>query len=168
MQKLTSEQAKLVEENHNLIYSYAHTHKLDLEEWYGVLALALCYAASTFTPDKSNLSTWYYVVAGHRVACAYRDKQAKKRIPKSLTVSLSDESNKYENLTLADCIMDNTINLAVALEFKEAFSEISGVDKEIVIMRLCGLTQQKIAENLGVSPSAISRRLQVIKDKLKQ
>ena len=39
--KLNDEQRGVVEENHQLIYWYAHRRHLDLEEWYDLLAIRL-------------------------------------------------------------------------------------------------------------------------------
>lgn len=77
---LTEAEKKLVEENHNLIYSYASTHNLQLddintiahnwtthENWYGVLAEALCHAVKTWDKSKSSLSSWAYLVMDSRV-----------------------------------------------------------------------------------------------------
>lgn len=42
---LNDQQQELAEKNHDLIYWYARNHKLDLEEYYGDLAIELCNAA---------------------------------------------------------------------------------------------------------------------------
>ena len=49
---LTHEQQELAAENHNLIYRFAQTMAIDVEEFYDILAIALCKAAKTF--DKSR------------------------------------------------------------------------------------------------------------------
>ena len=52
--KLTEEQKKLVEDNHNLIYGYCHRYNLNVEEYYGDLAVTLCEAAQTYKEEKSK------------------------------------------------------------------------------------------------------------------
>ena len=42
--KLTNDQRKLVEQNHNLIYAFLHTKNLNIEEWYDICAISLCKA----------------------------------------------------------------------------------------------------------------------------
>ena len=39
--QLTKEQQELVEKNHNLIYGFANKNKLNIEEYYGILANTL-------------------------------------------------------------------------------------------------------------------------------
>ena len=41
---LTKFEQQLVTDNHTLIYGFTNRYKLDLEEYYGILALALCKA----------------------------------------------------------------------------------------------------------------------------
>ena len=165
--RLNTEQQKLVEENHNLIYSYAKQHNLDLDEWYGVLALALCYAAYEFDENRSKFSTFYYVVANSRVGCAVRNKKAKKRVPDAMCISIEEEFKDLD-LTLADTIEDKQSSVYKKLEIREVFDSLDNLDTSIVLMRLRGVTQKKISSYLGISQSTISRRLIAIKDKLIQ
>lgn len=165
--RLNTEQQKLVEENHNLIYSYAKQYNLDLEEWYGVLALSLCYAAYKFDENTAKFSTFYYVVANSRVGCVIRDRKAMKRVPDGICISIEEPLNDSD-LTLADTIKDNQSSVYNKLEIREVFDNLENLDKRIILMRLCGMTQKKISSSLGISQSTISRRLIAIKDKLKQ
>ena len=50
--KLTDDQRKLVEKNHNLIYTFARKYKINLDEYYGLLAIGLCIAARIYDPNK--------------------------------------------------------------------------------------------------------------------
>ena len=52
--KLTKEQQQLVEDNHNLIYSYLHKRHLPIDstfDFYGDAALGLCTAAHIYNPS---------------------------------------------------------------------------------------------------------------------
>lgn len=51
-QKLNSEQKKLVEENHELIYQFMDDYHLktdSVEDWYGTCAVGLCLAALSYS-----------------------------------------------------------------------------------------------------------------------
>ena len=51
----------LIEENHNLIYSYLHKMRLDIEEYYDLAAIGLCKAANNFDETKGfKFSTYAY------------------------------------------------------------------------------------------------------------
>lgn len=56
--QITDEARKLVEENHNLVYSFLYKYHLDVEEWYDLAAIGLCKAANTYNNDKSGFSTY--------------------------------------------------------------------------------------------------------------
>lgn len=51
---LTDEERKLVEDNHELIYTVANSMGIDLEEFYGVLAIGLCHAAQSYDEKKHH------------------------------------------------------------------------------------------------------------------
>ena len=60
MIQITEEQRKLVEENHNLIYSFLQKYNLAIDEYYGLASIGLCKAGKTYNGDKSNFSTYAY------------------------------------------------------------------------------------------------------------
>ena len=49
---LTYDEQKLVEDNHELIYLVADCMELDINEYYGLLAIALCHAAQKYKLRK--------------------------------------------------------------------------------------------------------------------
>lgn len=49
---LTKEERKLVENNHDLIYMMADCLELDVDEYYGLLAIGLCHAAQKYKIRK--------------------------------------------------------------------------------------------------------------------
>lgn len=49
---LTEEEQKLVEDNHDLIYMMADCLELDIDEYYGLLAIGLCHAAQKYKKRK--------------------------------------------------------------------------------------------------------------------
>ena len=58
--KLNTEQKKLVEDNHDLIYGFLTKYKLDFSTWYDVCAIGLCKAGMAY--DGSNrFSTFAYL-----------------------------------------------------------------------------------------------------------
>lgn len=65
---LNEKQKNLVEENYNLIYKYAKDHKLDMEEFSGLLSIGLCKAALNYDSDKTKFSTFAYRCMGNEVS----------------------------------------------------------------------------------------------------
>ena len=74
--KLTEEQKKLVEDNHNLIYWFARKKHIDIEEYYDILAQGLCIAAHNYNSSKGSFSAYAYLVMNtemqkeHRKSCS--------------------------------------------------------------------------------------------------
>ena len=83
--KLNDEQRKLVADNHKLIYFYAHKHNVDVDEYYDLLALALCQAAYNYDKTKGAFSTIAIRTMELKMLNEYRiyDGSYKKNIPKN-------------------------------------------------------------------------------------
>lgn len=143
--KLTPEQQKLVEENHNLIYGYLRDRHLDHDEWYDLLAIELCYAVMYLNPEKSILSTYFYLRADSRVGKVYRDGNRKKR--------KSNGNVSYNDALHNEVLMDE---MAEELEIRE-WIEAEG--NEILKLKYSGLNQTQIAHQLGISQARVSNVL---------
>ena len=86
---LNEQQRKLAEENHNLIYKFASIKHADLEEFYGVFAIGLCYAAHAFDPERgTKFSTLAYQCMTNEWRNYWRMRFANDRIPPNHEVSL--------------------------------------------------------------------------------
>lgn len=58
MVKLTVEEKKMVEDNHNLIYWFCKKNKLNEDDWYDIMAIALIKAAKSYKTNKTKFSTY--------------------------------------------------------------------------------------------------------------
>ena len=143
--KLTDEQSKTVEENHNLIYGFANMRKINLDEHYGTLAIELCNTVKHWNPQRSNLSTYFYIRANNRMRMEYRKKFSNKRKANEDSLELKLDILNYPNDELAeDLILQDMIKHG---------------DSEIILLKYQGYSQDEIAEKLGVSQATISREL---------
>ena len=65
MKQLNKTQQRLVEGNHNLIWSFMNKNHLSenaVEDWYGTCAEGLCKAAMIYNPDRNvKFDTLAYV-----------------------------------------------------------------------------------------------------------
>ena len=132
MKQLNKEQQKLVEYNHNLIWSFMNKNKLStnaVEDWYGTCAIGLCKAAIAYNPDKNlKFSTLAYVCMHNEV------KKVLENISEEINC-LSLEYNVNENIKLADCIRSSHDELG-EIEFYEVFykyyDKLSDRNKQII------------------------------------
>ena len=88
MNELNYEQQQLAEQNHNLIYSFAKSRKLDLEEYYDVLAIGLCKAALVYDENKATFSTLAYKCMNNEYNKIIRGQTVQRKIPDNLISSL--------------------------------------------------------------------------------
>lgn len=155
--KLTEEQSKIVEENEKLIYGYAHYKGLDLEEWYGLLAIELCRAVMTHDPTQSKLTTYYYSCCDNLVRQEWRDSLAIKRTHAGM-YPLIEEVNSVGIGINNDSVNEKMI-------FNEFLREIDDFqDRKIIKLRWEGYNQEEISEFVGISQPQISRILARIKE----
>ncbi len=119
MKQLNQTQQKLVEDNHNLIYSFMNKHKLSLnavEDWYGACAEGLCKAAMIYNPDRNvKFNTLAYVCMNNEIKKVLR-KTSKEELCLSLDYNIS------ENIKLMDCIRSTRDELG-EVEFYEIFNK---------------------------------------------
>lgn len=159
---LNDAQRKLVEDNHNLIYSFLNSRHLSLdsvEDWYGTAAIGLCKAALTFDESRgAKFATLAYICMDNEV------RQVLRKNRKNVTVvaSLDDDIATAEGgCFLADVIPDSRdfyypIYLNDAIEI--ASRSLNDRDKQIIDLIINhGLTHSAIAIKFGVAQPTVSR-----------
>lgn len=147
---LTEIQKQIVSDNHNLIYWYAHLSRLDLEEWYDLLAIELCHSVQRHDELRGTLSTYYKTRCDWLVLNEFRKHNRKKRF--HINVEYIPEIHSSTT-----GIQDDEIHVTDILNDPEY--------GKIIRLKFDGYTQQEIAEQLGVSQSYISNTLKKIRRK---
>jgi len=147
---LNDAERQKVEENHNLIYWYAHLVGLNLDDWYDLLAIELCYAVKKHNKDRSSLSTYYKMRCDGLVSREKRKEMTKKRFHFKVQYieNIHDDQCQYD----MNGLVDNDVL------HDEEFGEI-------IKMRYDGFTQQEIAKKMGASQSYISNVFKRLKKK---
>ena len=167
--KLTEEQKKLVEENHNLIYWFAKKYHVPIEEYYDVLAQGLCMAAYHYDPSKCSFSTYAYLCMNTEMHVEYRKTLRKSEIPQGNIFhyenawQLSDlipTNEKTENKVIDRISYENLISLLNDI--------LNDKDKEVLTHILNGLTMREIAKIEGTSHQAIKKKKKKIREKVKK
>lgn len=156
--KLTEEQKKMVENNHNLIYGYCMKKKLNIDDWYGDLAISLCEAVQNYDSNKSKFSTYAYKYFDNKVLYINRENRFEKRKINLLkteidTENISEEYNdKVSKKVLKDkyYTLDSEYNCNLIME---------KFDNDIGRLAVNGLTQIEIAKKLNISFSKVQKTL---------
>ena len=156
VEKLTDNQRKLVEENHNLIYKIIYDNKLDVEEWYDILAIVLCNAAMLYDPDRDiKFSTYACRSMKNEIYKQIELSKAQHRIPTdkiySFNRTINDDDGKKEFVEwLADnrSFEDDILDIE---RFKKGLLKLKPRDQQVILMLIDGYTYAKIGEKFGIS-----------------
>lgn len=147
--KLTEEQSKIIEDNHNLIYGYCKAKNIDPEEYYGDLAINLCKSVQTYDEKKGKLSTYVYNNFNKILLTIYKKN---KLYSGYKIVNIEDFKNniKYE---------DN-------IDFKEYECSNLFRNKKIPQLLSMNYSQTEISKILGINQCNISREINRVKTKM--
>ena len=155
---LNEKERKLVEEHHNLIYSFLFKYNYPEEEFYDVAAIALCYAAHSYQEDKGAFSTYAYHTMYLRVSRAYQLQHSATHIPDALLSSLDEPLDNTENddFTLLS-IIESPYNLEEDIIEKSTYEKFYS-QQTIKTQKFLSLFQQgyngrEIAEVFQCTPA---------------
>lgn len=166
IEKLTPEQIRIVEENHNLIYFVIHKNKWNIEECYGAAALGLCLAARNFDPSRgTKFSTYAIKTITYSIKNSFRRQQWHAINTTSLDAAIFVKDNGSP-VALGDLVEDPIDRITDAInlnDFREALDELGALYKELYRLYAQGFTQTEIAHKLGISQPMISRKINQIK-----
>lgn len=160
MQALNDTQRKLVEDNHNLIYSYLKSHNLSLnavEDWYGTAAIGLCKAALHFDESREKkFSTFAYLVMDNEVKQIMRKNRKCAMATCSLDSSINDNGCYLSDIIPDERDFMTTIYLNDAIDIVQRGMS----DRDKMIVRLIiedGCSQRKVSERFRISQAQVSR-----------
>lgn len=170
MNELNYEQQQLAEQNHNLIYSFAKSRKLDLEEYYDVLAIGLCKAALVYDKNKATFSTLAYKCMSNEYNKIIRGQTVQRKIPDNLissldaVISVSEEDGSETTLydyikkdifpipdssTITNIMFDKFYNNKLTKQEQKIVKLLAQDRTQVEISKLMGLTRQRIGAIIG-------------------
>lgn len=175
MNKLNYKQQQLVELNHNLIYSFAKSKKINLEENYDVLAIGLCKAALAYNENRATFSTLAYKCMSNEYNKIIREQTLKRKIPDNLLSSLDAVINISEEdgseITLYDCIKKDIFPIPDSstitnIMFDKFYNnKLTKQEQKIVKLLAQDRTQVEISKLMGLTRQRISAIIGKIKEK---
>lgn len=169
---LNDEQRKLVEDNHNLIYSFLNSRHLSLdaiEDWYGTAAIGLCKAALIYDESKGcKFTTLAYIIMDNEVKQVMRSN--KKCV--SAKVSIDSPISSADGCCLADIIPDTRdFMYSIYLNDAIAIATRGLSERDLKILHLIvekGYSQKRISSEFKISQPQVSRIYKAFCDKIKQ
>lgn len=152
---LTPEQQQFATENHGLIYSFMHLHKIPPER-YDIIALAFVKSVSTFKPERNvKFSTYFYFAANRELQQEFRYNNSQNRRINSETLSFSAiETDECPDLLefLGGDILDISV-----VEARDISDHLDNRQQHILNLIIAGYDQAEIATMVGLSQPHISR-----------
>lgn len=139
----------MVEDNHNLIYSFIHSRGLCVEEWYGILAIELCESVIYWNENRGSLATFFYIRGDNAVSLEINKRNFHKRKANEDTLELKLDLLPHET---------HPHPLVEIMQYGH---------EDIILMKYKGYTQQEIADKIGVSQKTISNRLSRVLEEYK-
>ncbi len=168
---LTEEQRQLAADNHNLIYSFAKFRGLDLEEYYGILAIGLCKAAKAYDKTQgTKFSILAYVCMFNECKQQWILENRKKRIPQELIISydsyvtdpISGNRLYFSEILIGSEDVQYDITQDLVKHFYDGLT-----DNEKLILKLLTISNNEnaIADRLRVSRQYVNKTKQTLRKK---
>ena len=152
---MTEKEQKLAEENHNLIYDFAKKRNLVVEDYYGLLAIGLCNAATSYSSENENtFSTYAFSCMQNIINDYWRSISLKRSIPEEniLSYDASTDSEGEESFaeTFADSksVIDDVIG---DMHCEYLLGVLNEQEQTLVHYLLKGLKGREIAVLMNVS-----------------
>ena len=172
-----SERNKIVEKNLRLVVSrvLALNRGIYNDDLFQAGALALCLAADRFDPERGNAFTSFAVsyIDGYIRTYMSHDYVIKPcwsngTFHRPSVLSIEAPVKRDSELTLGDTIPSeiDVENYGVdAARANDFMSWLSAIERSILTLRISGLTQQAIADSVGLHRTVVSRKLKAISEK---
>lgn len=162
---LNEKQKNLVEENYNLIYKYAKDHKLDIEEFSGLLSIGLCKAALNYDEDKTKFSTFAFRCMGNEVSNYLRKINAGKYLRHDEVYSMEalNENRAIEETLLMTSSENIEREYIFKAKFQKEYGKLKDQVKNIVALKYRGYTNNEVAEIMDMKASTVSMALKKFK-----
>lgn len=161
MEKLTEEQKKLVSNNHDLIEKFMGIKKLTDDDYYYVLAKALCKAAMNYNKDLSSFRTYAVYVLNTALKNENRKRCQPTTVPKNIILSanknvgLADERMSILDLLKYPNVADVDDRVILKVSIEECIKCLTDREKEIVDLLSRGYTRKQVAETLSTDKKTI-------------
>ena len=152
---------KMIEENHNLIYKYAFAHNVSLDEYYDVLAEALCRAVSRYDSSKGKLSTLVFKMMDYMLINEYKKRYNKKSIPAECIVYYeSNRESEDTNIDYSNLISGVNNNMEEDIVFKLSIlpivKHLPQREKKVYDCLMSGMSYSEIATKMKTTKSTVA------------
>lgn len=150
MAELTDSQRLLVEENHNLIYGYANKKNLNVYEYYDILAIGLCKAASAYDSSKGSFSNFAYFVMENEVKYYWRKITNASALPYDLVLSY-DSYVRESECAYIETIPAKNDDISFQARYNELLSKMTDEEKTFCQLIMNGMRHADVMDVMGIT-----------------
>lgn len=170
LEKLSANERRFAEENHNLIYSFLHQHGYSIEDFYSIVVFGYLKAVQTY--HRTNIRENYsfaciaYSSMKTEIKDHFKAESRQKRKPEENLVSIDAENDGNENLM--EMIGDGSAEDAAIGKYTilDLLKELSDQQKEIILMRMQGFSNMEIIGRMEIPSSSFYKEINRIKQKV--
>ena len=171
LEPLTDFERKFTTENHNLVYDFLHKNGYSLENYYDVAIFGFLKAVQIYNrrEDLRNKYAFPFISQQYmrsEIGNHFRMKDAKKRKPFGIMVSLDAEYSETENLYNCIGVVGGKSPESEIVETErlaEFLSALSDTQRKIAQMKLNGYSSKEIYLSLEIRRSTYYVEMQRIK-----
>lgn len=153
---------KLILENQKLAYSLVNQYFskiksfIDYEDLKSTAILGLVKAANTYDKNKHKFSTYAYTVINNEILMLIRAESKLNRFV-SLDNFVDDNITFLDLFDIGEDIENDYIQKQDVNKLNIYINQLPNKLKQIIKLRLDGLTQEQIGKELDISQSMVSR-----------
>lgn len=167
MERMSDIERKFAEENHNLVYSFLHSNKYNIEDFYSIAVMGYLKAVQAYIKDgniKENYSfsciAWLYMKS--EIKDYFKAESRQKRTTENIISldAVADEDGKQFEIVGIGTIEQDQIDYEFITEI---FMNLSDVQKAILQMRISGYSNTDICRIKKIASSSFYAEMKKIK-----
>lgn len=167
MERMSDIERKFAEENHNLVYSFLHSNKYNIEDFYSIAVMGYLKAVQAYIKDgniKGNYSfsciAWLYMKS--EIKDYFKAESRQKRTTEniiSLDAVADEDGKQFEIIGIGTIEQDQIDDEFIT----EIFMNLSDVQKAILQMRIAGYSNTDICRIKKIALSSFYAEMKKIK-----
>lgn len=167
MERMSDIERKFAEENHNLVYSFLHSNKYNIEDFYSIAVMGYLKAVQAYIKDgniKGNYSfsciAWLYMKS--EIKDYFKAESRYKRTAEniiSLDSLVNDDGSTYEIVGNGTIEQDQVNDELI----REIVSKLSDLQKSILSMKIQGYSNVDICRVNNIPSSSFYAEMKKIK-----
>ncbi|MDR1548988.1 MAG: hypothetical protein LBT06_10435 [Hungatella sp.] len=173
MHKLTKEQKKFAEKNHNLIFDFLRNNRLNYAEYYDLAALGYLGAVQAYHENDRARQYEFKTIASRKMRDSVFNQWRFNGRLKRKAYLVDFDKNAYENqgLLLSEMIDSGKTRsedlVSQRLMIEEAMKHMTEKEKKVVCLKAAGYTGREIGMVCGTTAAGIYGRLYRMRKRLK-